>query len=91
MRAIPSLLHSLNLCCSYMDGPDDEGNMFERPGKLSDYIKSPYANEKAARAANNGTMFSRRIRGFVVTHGAQALTLPICRSLSRLALVRTII
>ena len=32
-------------------GPDDEGNMFERPGKLSDYIKSPYANEKAARAA----------------------------------------
>ena len=39
---------------SYMDGPDDEGNMFERPGKLSDYIKSPYPNEKAARAANNG-------------------------------------
>jgi hypothetical protein len=37
-----------------MDGPDDEGNMFERPGKLSDYIKSPYPNEKAARAANNG-------------------------------------
>ena len=39
-----------------MDGPDDEGNMFERPGKLSDYIKSPYPNEKAARAANNGAM-----------------------------------
>ncbi len=45
-----------------MDGPDDEGNMFERPGKLSDYIKSPYANEKAARAANNGTLISHRIR-----------------------------
>jgi cytochrome c1 len=44
-----------------MDGPDDEGNMFERPGKLSDYIKSPYANEKAARAANNGTLISHYI------------------------------
>jgi ubiquinol-cytochrome c reductase cytochrome c1 subunit len=42
-----------------MDGPDDEGNMFERPGKLSDYIKSPYANEKAARAANNGAAIFR--------------------------------
>ena len=37
-----------------MDGPDDTGAMFERPGKLSDYIPSPYANENAARAANNG-------------------------------------
>lgn len=36
------------------DGPDDTGNMFKRPGKLSDYIPSPYPNEEAARAANNG-------------------------------------
>lgn len=36
------------------DGPDEEGNMFERPGKLSDYFPQPYANEEAARAANNG-------------------------------------
>eukprot|EP00794_Sanderia_malayensis_P018783 gene18783-20674_t len=36
------------------DGPDDEGNMFQRPGKLSDYFPNPYANEEAARAANNG-------------------------------------
>jgi len=36
------------------DGPDEEGNMFERPGKLSDYLPNPYANEEAARAANNG-------------------------------------
>mmetsp|Transcript_60502 Transcript_60502/g.88594 ORF Transcript_60502/g.88594 Transcript_60502/m.88594 type:complete len:160 (+) Transcript_60502:1229-1708(+) len=28
--------------------------MFERPGKLSDYIKSPYLNENEARYANNG-------------------------------------
>ncbi|KAK2192226.1 hypothetical protein NP493_36g01005 [Ridgeia piscesae] len=37
-----------------IDGPDDEGKMFERPGKLSDYFPSPYANDEAAKAANNG-------------------------------------
>lgn len=36
------------------DGPDDQGNMFQRPGKLSDYFPNPYPNEEAARAANNG-------------------------------------
>ncbi|XP_075978803.1 cytochrome c1 [Anticarsia gemmatalis] len=36
------------------DGPDEEGNYFDRPGKLSDYFPSPYPNENAARAANNG-------------------------------------
>lgn len=36
------------------DGPNEDGEYFERPGKLSDYFKSPYANEEAARAANNG-------------------------------------
>lgn len=36
------------------DGPDEQGNMFQRPGKLSDYLPSPYPNEEAARAANNG-------------------------------------
>ena len=28
--------------------------MFQRPGKLSDRFPSPYPNEEAARAANNG-------------------------------------
>ncbi len=37
-----------------MDGPNDEGEMFERAGKLSDYMPSPFDNEKAARASNNG-------------------------------------
>ncbi|KAK7873773.1 hypothetical protein R5R35_005769 [Gryllus longicercus] len=36
------------------DGPDENGNMFMRPGKLSDYFPNPYPNEEAARAANNG-------------------------------------
>eukprot|EP01137_Pigoraptor_chileana_P004924 Opistho-2@47274 len=38
------------------DGPDDEGNMFQRPGKLSDYFPKPYKNEQAARSANNGAL-----------------------------------
>ncbi|CAG9833767.1 unnamed protein product [Diabrotica balteata] len=37
-----------------VDGPDEEGNMYERPGKLSDFFRPPYPNEEAARAANNG-------------------------------------
>jgi ubiquinol-cytochrome c reductase cytochrome c1 subunit len=37
-----------------MDGPNDEGQMVERPGRASDRFKSPFANEQAARAANNG-------------------------------------
>ncbi|XP_039264310.1 cytochrome c1, heme protein, mitochondrial-like [Styela clava] len=38
------------------DGPNDEGEMFERPGKLFDYFPNPYPNEEAARAANNGAL-----------------------------------
>jgi ubiquinol-cytochrome c reductase cytochrome c1 subunit len=36
------------------DGPNDSGDMFDRPGKPSDMFPSPYANENAARASNNG-------------------------------------
>lgn len=39
-----------------MDGPNDEGEMFERPGRPSDRFKAPFANEKAARYANNGAL-----------------------------------
>lgn len=51
-------IHSFNFESQVMvkDGPDEEGNYFERPGKLSDYLPSPYPNENAARAANNGTL-----------------------------------
>ena len=38
------------------DGPDDEGEMFDRPGKPSDRFKSPFPNDNAARAANNGAL-----------------------------------
>ncbi|MFZ4125160.1 MAG: cytochrome c1 [Rickettsiales bacterium] len=36
------------------DGPNDDGEMFERPARPSDKFPSPYPNEKAARAAQNG-------------------------------------
>merc|ERR1712046_560949 len=38
------------------DGPDDEGEMFDRPAKLSDHIIAPYPNEMAARFANGGAL-----------------------------------
>jgi ubiquinol-cytochrome c reductase cytochrome c1 subunit len=36
------------------DGPNDDGEMFERPGRPSDRFRSPFPNPQAARAANNG-------------------------------------
>jgi len=39
-----------------VDGPDETGAMFERPGKLADKFPKPYANEEAAKAANNGAL-----------------------------------
>lgn len=38
------------------DGPDDTGEMFDRPGVPADRFPSPYANEQAARAAQNGAL-----------------------------------
>lgn len=38
------------------DGPDDKGQMFERPAKLSDPIRGPYKNDKEARDAQNGAL-----------------------------------
>jgi ubiquinol-cytochrome c reductase cytochrome c1 subunit len=39
---------------SVNDGPNDDGEMFERPGLPSDKFVGPYANEQAARSANGG-------------------------------------
>ena len=36
--------------------PNDQGEMFERPGKLSDRYPGPYKNEEQARAANGGAL-----------------------------------
>lgn len=36
------------------DGPDESGEMFERPARPSDYFPSPFPNDNAAKAANGG-------------------------------------
>lgn len=36
------------------DGPNDQGEMFKRPGKPNDYFPSPFPNEEAAAYANGG-------------------------------------
>ena len=38
------------------DGPNKEGDMFQRPAKPSDHIPGPFPNEEAARAANGGAL-----------------------------------
>jgi ubiquinol-cytochrome c reductase cytochrome b/c1 subunit len=38
------------------DGPNDQGDMFQRPGKLADHFPPPFANDKAARNANGGAL-----------------------------------
>jgi ubiquinol-cytochrome c reductase cytochrome c1 subunit len=39
-----------------VDGPGDDGKMFERPGKLNDGLPVPYANDVMAKLANNGAI-----------------------------------
>ena len=38
------------------DGPNDQGQMFQRPGKISDYFPPPFPNDQAARAALGGAL-----------------------------------
>lgn len=60
----------------YKDGPNDDGEMFDRPGKPADRFKAPFENEQAARAGNNGAhppdlslMVKARLRGPDYLHG----------------------
>ena len=38
------------------DGPNDQGQMYQRQGRPSDPIPGPFPNNQAARAANNGAL-----------------------------------
>jgi ubiquinol-cytochrome c reductase cytochrome b/c1 subunit len=38
------------------DGPNDKGDMFDRPGRPADYFPAPFPNEQAARASNGGAL-----------------------------------
>lgn len=59
-RNLVGVTHTLDeaklIAASYQitDGPDDNGEMFQRPGKVSDYMPLAYPNEEAAKAANGG-------------------------------------
>ncbi|MEP0232585.1 cytochrome c1 [Roseibium sp.] len=37
-----------------VDGPNDDGDMYDRPAILADKFPSPFPNEQAARASNGG-------------------------------------
>ena len=39
-----------------MDGPNEQGEMFERPGRPADHFPSPFPNDQAGRAAHNGVL-----------------------------------
>jgi ubiquinol-cytochrome c reductase cytochrome c1 subunit len=38
------------------DGPNDQGEMYQRPARPSDPIPPPFPNDQTARSANNGAM-----------------------------------
>ncbi|MEM7650666.1 MAG: cytochrome c1 [Pseudomonadota bacterium] len=38
------------------DGPDEEGDMFDRPARPSDRFPKPFANDNLAKVANNGAL-----------------------------------
>jgi len=40
----------------YDSEPNDQGEIEKRPGKLADYLPSPYPNDEAARFSNNGAL-----------------------------------
>jgi len=39
-----------------VDGPNDIGEMYTRPGKLTDAFPAPFPNDEAARYSNNGAV-----------------------------------
>ncbi|MGZ5867875.1 MAG: cytochrome c1, partial [Xanthobacteraceae bacterium] len=38
------------------DGPNDQGEMFQRPGRVADHFPPPFPNEQTARNANGGAL-----------------------------------
>ncbi|MGO4666463.1 cytochrome c1 [Bosea sp. 2RAB26] len=50
----PGQVTALAATYQIKDGPNDQGEMFDRPGRPADRFPSPFPNEQAARAANGG-------------------------------------
>ena len=52
----PSELKVVAATDQVTDGPNDQGQMYQRPGRPSDPIPGPFPNDQAARAANGGAL-----------------------------------
>lgn len=52
----PAQIEALAASFTVKDGPDQTGEMFDRPGLPSDRFPSPFANDQAAAAANGGAL-----------------------------------
>jgi len=52
----PAQVQALSSQFQVQDGPNDNGEMFERPARPADRFRRPFANDAAARAANNGAL-----------------------------------
>jgi len=52
----PDQVKALAGAIQVTDGPNDKGEMYQRPGRPSDRFRSPYPNDEAARAANRGAL-----------------------------------
>lgn len=50
----PAEIKAIAASVEVQDGPNDQGEMFMRPGRPYDKFKAPFPNEQAARAANGG-------------------------------------
>ncbi len=52
----PSEIKAIAATDQVTDGPNDQGQMYQRPGRPSDPIPGPFPNDQAARAANGGAL-----------------------------------
>ena len=52
----PEAIEALAAEYQIEDGPDESGDMFDRPGRPSDYLPAPYRNANEARAVNGGAL-----------------------------------
>jgi ubiquinol-cytochrome c reductase cytochrome b/c1 subunit len=50
----PGQVNALAATYTIKDGPNEQGEMFDRPGRAADAFPAPFPNEQAARAANGG-------------------------------------
>jgi cytochrome c1 len=55
-RLSPKAVEKIASQVQVTDGPNDKGEMFQRPGQPSDRFRSPFANDQLARLANNGAL-----------------------------------